>query len=383
MKLPIYMDYNATTPMDPRVLEAMLPYYREHFGNPASSHPFGREALNAVAKARQALADLLGVLPEELIFTSGATEADNMAVFGTAFGFQAKGLHLITQKTEHPAVLEPFRILEAEGFEVTYLPVDGYGRVDPAHVEQAITPRTTLISIMHAHNEIGTLQPIIEIGRIAREKGVVFHTDAAQSFGKVPFPLGRWPVDLASITAHKLYGPKGIGALYVRGEGLRAKLKPLHHGGGQELGLRPGTLNVPGIVGLAAAAELATAELQEESGRLKGLRQKLHQGLLHYTDGIRLNGHPEERLPGNLHVSFSGVDAHLLLGHVPEVAVSTGSACHSGASFISPVLEALGVPREWAPGSVRFGLGRFSTEEEVEFTAHKFGRTLKNLIPGK
>ena len=379
MKLPIYMDYNATTPVDPRVLEAMLPYYREHFGNPASSHPFGHDALNAVGKARKALADLLGVLPEELIFTSGATEADNMAIFGTAFGFQTKGLHLITQKTEHPAVLEPFRILEAEGFEVTYLPVDGQGRVDPTHVAQAITPRTTLISIMHAHNEIGTLQPIAEIGRIAREKEVAFHTDAAQSFGKVPFPLGRWPVDLASITAHKLYGPKGIGALFVRGEDLRAKMKPLHHGGGQELGLRPGTLNVPGIVGLAAAAELATAELAEETERLKELRMKLHRGLLHFTDAIRLNGHPEERLPGNLHLSFAGLDAHLLLAQVPEVAVSTGSACHSGPGFLSPVLEALGIPREWALGSVRFGLGRFSTEEEVDFAVHKFGRALKNL----
>ena len=379
MKLPIYMDYNATTPLDPRVLEAMLPYLTEHFGNAGSAHSFGRAALNAVARSREALAGLLGVLPEEILFTSGATEADNLAVFGAALGLQNKGRHLITQKTEHPAVIEPFRVLEAEGFEVTWLPVDGRGRVDPAHVAQAITPRTILISIMHAQNEIGTLQPVAEIGRIARERGVVFHTDAAQSFGKVPFPLGAWPVDLASITAHKLYGPKGIGALIIRSEALRAKLKPLHHGGGQELGLRPGTLNVPGIVGLAAAAEIATAGLTEESERLKGLRLRLHRGLLAHSEGIRLNGHPEERLPGNLHLSFHGLDAHLLIDLVPEVAVSMGAACHSGPTFISPVLDALGLSREWSRGSIRFGLGRFSTEEEVDFAVHKFGTALKEL----
>jgi cysteine desulfurase len=379
MNLPVYLDYNATTPVDPRVLEAMLPFFTEVFGNASSSHAFGSAALAAAAKARESLAVRLGVQPEDILFTSGATEADNLALFGTAHGLRSKGDHIITQATEHPAVLEACRELEREGFTVTVLPVDGHGRVDPDLVAAAMTARTILVSVMHANNELGTLQPVEALAHLCRERGVAFHTDAAQSLGKVPLSLQEIPADLAAVTAHKLYGPKGIGALVARGEVLRHKLRPIHHGGGQELGLRPGTLNVPGIVGLAKAVEVAAEELPEEGPRLRELRLRLLTGLREHFEEIRVNGHPEHHLPGTLHISLKGVDANHLLHRVPEVAASTGSACHSGGGHLSGVLAAVGMAPEWAAGSIRLGIGRFTTEEEVDFAAKKLGLTARDL----
>jgi cysteine desulfurase len=379
MNLPVYLDYNATTPVDPRVLEAMLPFFTEAFGNASSSHAFGSAALAAAARARESLAARLGVQPEDILFTSGATEADNLALFGATHGLRSKGDHIVTQATEHPAVLEACRELEREGFTVTVLPVDGHGRVDPDLVGKAITARTILVSIMHANNELGTLQPIESIARTCRERGVAFHTDAAQSLGKVPLSLQEVPADLAAVTAHKLYGPKGIGALIARGEVLRHKLRPVHHGGGQELGLRPGTLNVPGIVGLAKAVEVAVEELPEEGPRLRELRLRLLTGLREHFEEVRVNGHPEHHLPGTLHVSLKGVDANHLLHRVPEVAASTGSACHSGGGHLSGVLAAVGMAPEWAVGSIRLAIGRFTTEEEVDFAAKKLGMTARDL----
>ena len=378
MNLPVYLDYNATTPVDPRVLEAMLPGFTEQFGNASSSHAFGQSALSIAARARESLASRLGAHPEDIIFTSGATEADNLALFGAAHGLKGRGGHIVTQATEHPAVLEACRELEREGFTVTILPVDGHGRVDPDLVHQAMTARTILVSIMHANNELGTLQPIEPIARLCRERGVAFHTDAAQSLGKVPFSLNEIQADLAAITAHKLYGPKGIGALIVRGEVLRRKLTPIHHGGGQELGLRPGTLNIPGIAGLARAVELAGEELPEEAPRLLELRQRLLKGIQQHFDEIRVNGHPEFHLPGTLHISFKGVDGNHLLHRVPEVAASTGSACHSGG-HLSGVLSSIGMAAEWANGSIRLGIGRFTTEEEIDFAAKKLGMMAREL----
>jgi len=379
MNLPVYLDYNATTPVDPRVLEAMLPCFTEHFGNASSSHAFGQAALSVAAGSRDSLAARLGVQPEDIIFTSGATEADNLALFGAAHGLKGKGDHIITQATEHPAVLEACRELEREGFTVTVLPVDGHGLVDPDLVYKAMTARTILVSIMHANNELGTLQPIEPIARLCRERGAAFHTDAAQSLGKVPFSLKDIPADLVAVTAHKLYGPKGIGALIARGEVLRHKLKPIHHGGGQELGLRPGTLNIPGIVGLAKAVEVAGEELPEEAPRLRDLRLDLLKGIQQHFDEVRVNGHPEHHLPGTLHLSFKGVDANHLLHRVPEVAASTGSACHSGGGHLSGVLQSIGLAPEWANGSIRLGIGRFTTDEEVEFAAKKLGLMAREL----
>lgn len=379
MNLPVYLDYNATTPVDPRVLEAMLPCFTDHFGNASSSHAFGQAALATAARARESLAARLGVQPEDIIFTSGATEADNLALFGAAHGLRSKGDHIVTQATEHPAVLEACRELEREGFTVTVLPADGHGRVDPDLVGKAITARTILVSIMHANNELGTLQPIESIASICRERGVAFHTDAAQSLGKVPFSLKEIPADLVAVTAHKLYGPKGIGALVARGEVLRHKLTPVHHGGGQELGLRPGTLNIPGIAGLAKAVEIAGEELPEEAPRLQELRLRLLNGIQQFVEDARVNGHAEHRLPGTLHISFKGIDANHLLQRVPEVAASTGSACHSGGGHLSGVLGAVGMAPEWANGSIRLGIGRFTTEEEVDFAAKKLGMTAREM----
>ncbi len=379
MNLPVYLDYNATTPVDPRVLEAMLPCFTETFGNASSSHAFGQAALAIAAHARESLATRLGTQPEDIIFTSGATEADNLALFGAALGLRSKGDHIITQAIEHPAVLEACRELEREGFTVTVLPVDGHGRVDPDLVSKAMTARTVLVSIMHANNELGTLQPIEPIARLCRERGVAFHTDAAQSLGKVPFSLRDIQADLVAVTAHKLYGPKGIGALVVRGEVLRHKLKPTHHGGGQELGLRPGTLNTAGIAGLAKAVEVAAVELPEEAPRLQELRLRLLTGIQQQFNEVKVNGHPEHRLPGTLHISLKGVDANHLLHRVPEVAASTGSACHSGGGHLSGVLQAIGAAPEWANGSIRLGIGRFTTEEEVDFAARKLGTMAKEL----
>ena len=360
---PVYFDYNATTPVDPRVLEVMLPYLREQFGNPSSSHAYGLAAHAAVERARGQVAALLGCAPEEIIFTGGGSEADNLAIKGIAEANQERGDHLITSQIEHPAVLATCRYLERRGFRVTYLPVDRYGRVSPDDVQQAITPRTILITIMHANNEVGTLQPLAAIGDLAREHGIPFHTDAAQSVGKLPTRVDELNVDLLTVAGHKLYAPKGVGALFVR-RGLR--LEPLIHGAGHEGGRRAGTENTAGLVGLGEACRLAGEGLDAEAGRLRSLRDRLHQGLATQVGQVYLNGHPSERLPNTLNVSFAGVDSNTLLSAVPEVAASTGSACHAGRTEPSAVLLAMGVSPELALGAVRFSLGRWTTAEEVD-----------------
>jgi len=360
---PVYFDYNATTPVDPRVLEVMLPYLREQFGNPSSSHAYGLAAHAAVERARGQVAALLGCAPEEIIFTGGGSEADNLAIKGIAEANQERGDHLITSQIEHPAVLATCRYLERRGFRVTYLPVDRYGRVNPDDVQRAITPRTILITLMHANNEVGTLQPLAAIGHLARARGIPFHTDAAQSVGKLPTRVAELGVDLLTVAGHKLYAPKGVGALFVR-RGLR--LEPLIHGAGHEGGRRAGTENTAGLVGLGEACRLAGKGLDAEAGRLRSLRDRLHQGLATQVGQVYLNGHPSERLPNTLNVSFAGVDGNALLSLTPEVAASTGSACHAGRTEPSAVLLAMGVSPELALGAVRFSLGRWTTAEEVD-----------------
>ncbi len=360
---PIYFDYNATTPVDPRVLEVMLPYLREQFGNPSSSHAYGLAAHAAIERARGQVVTLLGCAPEEIVFTGGGSEADNLAIKGIAEANQERGDHLITTQIEHPAVLATCRYLERRGFRVTYLPVDRYGRVRLDDVRQAITPRTILITLMHANNEVGTLQPLAAIGRLARERGIPLHTDAAQSVGKLPTRVDELGVDLLTVAGHKLYAPKGVGALFVR-RGLR--LEPLIHGAGHEGGRRAGTENTAGIVGLGEACRLAGENLDEEAGRLRSLRDRLHQGLAMQDGQVYLNGHPSERLPNTLNVSFAGVEGNALLSLAPEVAASTGSACHAGRTEPSAVLLAMGVSPELALGAVRLSLGRWTTAEEVD-----------------
>jgi len=363
---PIYLDYLSTTPVDPRVLEAMLPFFTRHFGNPSSAtHAYGWAAREAVEGARAQVAGLIGAVPQEIVFTSGATEANNLALKGAAEFHRSRASHLLTCATEHKAVLDACRRLEGQGFRVDYLPVDRRGQVDLGQLEAAITGETILLSLMAANNEIGTLHPLERIGALARERGVLWHCDAAQAAGKVPLDVEKLGVDLLAISGHKLYGPKGVGALYVRRR-PRARLLPLLDGGGQERGLRAGTLNVPGIVGLGMACELARRELEEESRRLKHLRQRLWQRLSGSLDGLEVNGHPEERLPGNLHLSFAGVDGAELLLALPELALSSGSACTSGSAEPSHVLKAIG---QSLPASLRFGLGRFNTEIEIDTAA--------------
>jgi len=374
----IYLDYNATTPIDPEVAEAMRPYLTEHFGNPSSSHWFGAQTKQAVEKARAQVAALLGCEPDEVVFTSGGSEANNYAIKGVAEAYREKGNHLITSQIEHPAVLHPCRYLEAHGYEVTYLPVDEFGRVDPADVAAAITARTILITIMHANNEVGTIQPIAEIGALARERGVLFHTDAAQTVGKVPTRVRELNVDLLTVAGHKLYAPKGVGALYVR-RGVR--LATLIHGAGHEAGRRAGTENVLEIVGLGQACEIAARDLAENAARMKARRDRLHAGLEERVGGLVLNGHPERRLPNTLNVSFEGVDAHTLLAQIDELAVSTGSACHAGMTEPSPVLTAMGVPPRRALGAVRFSVGKFTTEEEIDRAVALLANAVKTLIP--
>ncbi|MGH7841838.1 MAG: IscS subfamily cysteine desulfurase, partial [Candidatus Binataceae bacterium] len=330
-KLPIYMDNHATTPLDPRVLEAMIPYFTEKFGNAASrNHSFGWEAEEAVDRARNQIAALINAKPKEIVFTSGATESDNLALKGIAEFYKDKGHHIITCVTEHKAILDTCRALERAGkASVTYLPVDKYGMVDPDAVRAAITDKTVLISIMYANNEIGTIHPIREIGKIAKEKGVLFHCDAVQAAGKIPVDVERDGIDIASLSAHKIYGPKGIGAMYVRSKGPRVRLTAQMDGGGHERGMRSGTLNVTGIVGLGKACELAQAEMAEEARRLIDLRRRLQAGIFERLEEVSLNGHPTERLPGNLNVSFAYVEGESLLMGVNDVAVSSGSACTS------------------------------------------------------
>ena len=362
---PIYMDYAATTPTDQRVVEAMMPYFGEIYGNPSSLHGFGQEARAAMEEARAKIAAFLGAKPAEIVFTSGGTESDNFAIKGVAWANRKKGDHVITSAIEHHAVLETCRFLEKEGFRVTYLPVDGDGLVDPADVVKAITDRTILISIMHANNEIGTIQPIAEIGRIAKEKGICFHTDAVQTFGHLPFTVDELNIDLLSASAHKLYGPKGMGLLYIR-KGTR--ITPLVHGGDQESGRRASTQNVPGIVGFGKAVELAAATLQEEVVRLTSLRDRFIQGIFERIDGIRLNGHPARRLPNNINLSVESIEGEgmILSLDMMGIACSTGSACSSSSLEPSHVLLAIGLPHELSHGSLRFSLGMYTKEGDID-----------------
>lgn len=374
---PIYLDAHATTPVDDRVLAAMLPYFREQFGNPASAgHLYGWEAEAAVKQARVTLANAIAASPEEIVFTSGATEANNLAIKGVAEAYYQQGRHLITVQTEHQAVLGPLRYLAGLGFEVTELPVQADGRLDLADLERAIRPDTILVSVMAANNEIGVLQPLAEIGALCRQNHVLFHTDAAQAIGKIPLDVEAMQIDLMSLTAHKVYGPKGVGALYVRRRQPRVQLAPQLHGGGQERGRRSGTLATPLIVGFAKAVELALADLAAESTRIRALRDRLAQqlGVPGYTDtpqpGIWLNGHPHQRLAGNLNISIEGVDAAaLLLALQPVVALSTGSACTTAKATPSHVLQALGRSLALSAASLRFGVGRFNTEAEIDRVA--------------
>jgi cysteine desulfurase len=380
IRLPIYMDYHSTTPVDPEVLEAMLPYFREHFGNAASrNHAFGWNAEAAVDRAREQIGSLIGCKPQEIVFTSGATESDNLAVKGVAYAMKHKGDHIVTSVIEHHAVLDSCRRLEKEGFRVTYLPVDKMGQVDPMAVEEAITDKTILVTIMYANNEIGVLQPVKEIGAICRQKGIVFHSDAVQAVGKIPARVDDLNVDFMSLTAHKMYGPKGVGALYVRMTKPPVKLIPLMDGGGHERGRRSGTLAVPGIVGFGAACATCERVMEEESKRLVGLRERLKKGIFERLDHVSLNGHPAKRLPGNCNISFEFVEGESLLMAMKEVAVSSGSACTSATLEPSYVLMALGVGEELAHSSIRFGLGRWNTEEEVDFVVEKVGERVKRL----
>ncbi|PYV28563.1 MAG: IscS subfamily cysteine desulfurase [Acidobacteria bacterium] len=380
MKLPIYMDNHATTPVDPRVLEVMLPYFTEHYGNAASrNHRFGWEAEAAVETARQQIAKLINASPKEIVFTSGATESDNLAIKGVARACRHKGNHIVTLPTEHKAVLDPCQHLEQEAFDVTCVPVGPDGRVDPDDVKRALRDETILVTVMAANNEIGVLQPMAEIGRPCRERAILFHTDAVQAVGKVPIDVEALGIDLLSISAHKIYGPKGVGALYVRGRNPAVGLAPLIEGGGHERGMRSGTLNVPGIVGLGKACELCRQEMPEESGRLRALRDRLKEGIVSGLEGVSVNGSLEHRLPHNLNVGFSGIEGESLLVGMNDVAVSLGSACMSARREPSYVLKALGVSDERAQSSVRFGLGRFNTEEEVDYVINRVIETVTGL----
>lgn len=378
--LPIYLDNHATTRCDPRVIAAMLPYFGEIYGNAASrSHQFGWEAADAVDRAREQVASLIGADPREIAFTSGATEANNLAIKGAAWASKRSAGHLITTAAEHHAVLDPMKRLARAGWALSILPVDQFGRVDPTDVVAALTDQTVLVSVLAASNEVGTLNQIAEIGRLCHERGVLFHTDATQAVGKIPIDVVRDHIDLLSLSAHKFHGPKGIGALYVRRQKPRVALVPLLDGGGHEHGLRSGTLAVPLIVGLGAAAELAAFEHTEEACRLANMRDRLHALLAERLTGIHRNGHPVQTLAGNLNLCFEGVNGEALLMNVHDVAVSSGSACTSAHPEPSHVLLAMGVPEPLALASLRFGLGRFNTLEEIDFTADYIARIVTRL----
>jgi len=381
VKLPIYMDNHATTPVDPRVLEAMMPYFSEKFGNAASrNHSFGWAAEEAVDKARNQVAAVINAKAKEIIFTSGATESDNLAIKGIVEFYKDKGNHVITCVTEHKAVLDSCKALErASRASVTYVRVDKDGLVDPDDIRKAITDKTVLISVMYANNEIGTIHPIAAIGKIAKEKGVIFHCDATQGVGKVPVDVEACGIDLLSLSAHKIYGPKGIGALYVRSKAPRVRLTPIIDGGGHERGMRSGTLNVPGIVGLGAACEIGAKEMPTEIATLTDLRNRLQAGIFERLDEVYVNGHPTQRLPGNLNISFAYVEGESLLMGINDVAVSSGSACTSATLEPSYVIRALGTDEELAHSSIRFGLGRFNTEEEVDYVADRVVKEVKRL----
>ena len=389
----VYFDNHATTPVDPRVLEVMLPYFADTFGNAASrSHPFGWEAEKAVDASREEIARLIGAKGKDLVFTSGATESDNLAIKGVVEFYKEKGNHVVTALTEHKAILDTCKALERKGLAtVTYLPVDKYGITDPDAVRRAITDKTVLVSIMYANNEIGTINPIGEIGKVCRERGVLFHSDATQGVGKIPVDVEAMHVDLLSMSAHKMYGPKGIGALYVRSKGPRVRLTPIIDGGGHERGFRSGTLNVPGIVGFAKACELCRVGMADEGQRTLALRNRLQEGISGQLDEVYLNGHPTHRLPGNLNVSFAYVEGESLLmglngsthpisvGMTPAIAVSSGSACTSATLEPSYVLKALGVGDDLAHTSIRFGIGRFNTEDEVDYVIDRVVREVRRL----
>ena len=374
----IYLDHNATTPVHPEVLEAMLPYYRDKFGNASSVHSYGREAREAIDEAREQVAELIGADPREIVFTSGGTESDNFAIKGVAFLNKDKGNHIITSAIEHHAVLNTCKYLERKGFEVTYLRVDEYGVVDLNQLVDSITDRTILITIMHANNEIGTIQPLEEIGRIAKERGIPLHTDAVQTVGKIPLSVDELQVDLLSLSGHKIYGPKGVGALYVR-RGMR--LEKLIHGGHHERNRRAGTENVPGIVGLGKAAQLALKNMDREREHLWKLSERLKEGIMKKVEFVRQNGHPQNRIPNTINLSFEFVEGEsIVLGlDMHGICVSTGSACTSGSLEPSHVLMALGVPPELAHGSVRFSLGSGNTEEEMDYTVEKVAEVVERL----
>src|SRR5215510_5902069 len=380
MKTPIYFDNHATTPMDPRVLQAMLPYFTEKFGNAASrNHAFGWESEKAVDNARKQVADLIGASPKEIVFTSGATESNNLAIKGVAEMYAEKGNHIIAPATEHKAVLDTCKKLEKHGCRITYLPLKSDGLVDLDQLRDSINDKTILVTVMYANNEIGVLQPIAEIGKLCHERGVLFHTDGVQAFGKVPVNVIKDNIDLMSITAHKIYGPKGVGALYVRRRNPRVQLTAQIDGGGHERGMRSGTLNVPGIVGLGEACALSKAGMVEETTRLEYLRDKLKDRLLASLDEVYINGSMEHRLPNNLNISFAFVEGESLLMGINDVAVSSGSACTSATLEPSYVLKALGAGDDLAHSSIRFGLGRFNTEEEVDYVANKVIDVVKKL----
>jgi len=380
VQTPIYLDHHATTPLDPRVLEAMLPYFRDDFGNAASgSHVFGWRAEAAVELARESVARSLSARgPEEIVFTSGATESVNLALQGAVRACRGRDVHLVTAATEHRAGLDPCRALEAEGASLSVLPVDGQGLLDPDAFRAALRPETRLASVMVANNEIGVLQPIAELGAICRERGVLLHCDAAQAAGPLALDVDALGVDLLSLSGHKLYGPKGIGALYVRSR-PRARIVPLLHGGGHERGLRPGTLPVPLVVGLGRALELRARERAADGQRMAALRDRLLEALRAAVPGVHLNGHPTQRLPGNLNLAFDDVEADALLLAVPELALSTGSACSSADSGPSHVLAALGLPASRIRGSIRIGLGRGTTEAEVDLAAERLAAAVHRL----
>jgi cysteine desulfurase len=380
VKLPIYMDNHATTPVDPRVLEEMLPYFTDKFGNAASrNHSFGWAGEEGVETARERVAKLIGATTKEIIFTSGATESDNLAIKGVAEMYREKGNHIITAVTEHKAVLDTCKRLEKYGYRVTYLPVQKDGLVDLDDLKHAIDDKTILVTIMAANNEIGVLQPIAEIGKLCHEKGVIFHSDATQAVGKVPIDVIKQNLDLASISAHKMYGPKGVGALYVRRKSPRVQISPIIDGGGHERGMRSGTLNVPGIAGLGKACALCHEEMPQESVRLSGLRERLREKIMSNLDEVYINGSMEHRLPQNLNISFAYVEGESLLMGINDVAVSSGSACTSATLEPSYVLKALGTGDDLAHSSIRFGIGRFNTEAEVDYVADRVVETVQRL----
>jgi len=377
MPKPIYLDYNATTPHDPEVVEAMRPFFEEEFGNPSSSHYYGTRPKQAVNHAREQIAALINCKPQEIIFTSGGTESNNFAIKGCAETFGDKGNHIITAQIEHPAVIEVCHFLETIGFEVTYLPVDEFGRVNAADVAAAIRKETIFISIMHANNEVGSVQPVEEISSLAKKQDIIMHTDAAQSVGKIPVDVNRLGIDLLSIAGHKIYAPKGVGALYIRQDLAPAKLM---HGAGQEMAVRPGTENVLEIVGLGMACEIAARDLEKNMTHMRTMRDRLFEGIKNEGDQVKLNGHPQKRLPNTLSISFLGLEANRILDAIgTEVAASAGAACHSGTVQISDVLKAMHVPLEWAKGTLRLTTGRMTTAADIDKAVEVICAAVKNL----